>query len=204
MFINAAATSQNTKVNLDAQSFTLSRPAATWAEWRSQKKRHYSTSKYYKRLHKFLLAGYAFAAFLFYPLLVLCFVFVSWESVSYTHLDVYKRQRLEIVVGAPVVLALQDVCPSQAVEIVDQSPDVPESALQDVWRDQPAVLIGFIAQFTGSALQDDIARNTRRLVKLGHDILAGRIGDDDQTSALSGTDQADTNPVQLGLSLIHI
>ena len=96
----------------------------------------------------------------------------------------WRRPRGENAAGAQTALALQDVCHSQAVEIVDHSPDVPESALQDVWRDQPAVLIGFIAQFTGSALQDDIARNTRRLLKLGHDILAGRMGDDDQTSAL--------------------
>ncbi|MBK7954797.1 MAG: hypothetical protein IPK02_21670 [Candidatus Accumulibacter sp.] len=119
----------------------------------------------------------------------------AWRAA---HPGYWRRPRREIEVEAQVVLALQDVCPSQALEIVEESQEPPKSALQDVWRDQPAVLIGFIAQFTGSALQDDIARNTRRLVKLGHDILAGRMGDDDQTSALSGTDQADTAPVQLG------
>ena len=61
---------------------------------------------------------------------------------------------------------------------------VAPAALQDLLRDQPAVLIGFIAQFTGSALQDDIARSARRLVELGHDILAGRTGDDHQARAL--------------------
>jgi hypothetical protein len=58
-------------------------------------------------------------------------------------------------------------------------------ALQDLLRDQPAVLIGFIAQFIGSALQDDIARSARRLVELGHDILAGRTGDDHQACTVS-------------------
>ena len=90
--------------------------------------------------------------------------------------------------GAQPALALQDVCPAQALEIADDLQKGAETALQDVWRAQPAVLIGFIAQFTGSALQDDIARSTRQLLKLGHDILAGRIGDDHQASALSGTD----------------
>ena len=58
-------------------------------------------------------------------------------------------------------------------------------ALQDLLLDQPAVLIGFIAQFTGSTLQDDLVRSTRRLVELGNDILAGRGRDAHQTGALS-------------------
>jgi hypothetical protein len=84
-----------------------------------------------------------------------------------------------------VLLALQDLCSPQAVEIAEDSQSAPESALQDLWRDQPAVLIGFIAQFTGSTLQDDIAKSTQRLIELGHDILAGRNSDDHQTRALS-------------------
>lgn len=85
--------------------------------------------------------------------------------------------------GAPV--ALQDLCPAQAIEIADDSQGVLQPALQDLLLDQPAVLIGFIAQFTGSALQDDIARSTRRLLELGQDILAGRLRDGHQTGALS-------------------
>lgn len=85
--------------------------------------------------------------------------------------------------AAPV--ALQDLCPAQAIEMADYSQDVLQPALQDLLLDQPAVLIGFIAQFTGSALQDDICRSTRRLLELGHDILAGRMIDADQTGALS-------------------
>ena len=80
--------------------------------------------------------------------------------------------------------ALQDLCPPQVVETAAESEDALQPALQDLLRDQPAVLIGFIAQFTGSALQDDIARSARRLVELGHDILAGRTGDDHQARAL--------------------
>ena len=95
-------------------------------------------------------------------------------------------------------LALQDRCQRQGVEIVEDSQSAPEPALQDLWRDQPAVLIGFIAQFTGSALQDDIARSARRLLKLGHDILAGRIFDDHQTGAVFRSGPADSGPVQLG------
>ncbi len=85
---------------------------------------------------------------------------------------------------SPTAVALQDSCALQAIESIAESQSGVSSALQDLMRDQPAVLIGFIAQFTGSALQDDIARSARRLVKLGHDILAGRRGDECLSGAL--------------------
>ena len=79
LFINAAATNINTKINIDANSFTLSNPAITWQQWFNQKKRHYTTSKFYKPLHKFLLALYAFINFVFYPLLIASAVLYSWK-----------------------------------------------------------------------------------------------------------------------------
>lgn len=88
---------------------------------------------------------------------------------------------------APKPIALQDLCQTQAVEIAEDSQSMSQPALQDLLLDQPAVLIGFIAQFTGSALQDDIVRSTRRLVELGQDILAGRGGGGHQTGDLFRT-----------------
>lgn len=78
-------------------------------------------------------------------------------------------------------VALQEICQVQPVEIAVDSAGLPQDALQDLLTFQPAVLVGFIAQFTGSALQDDIVRSTRRLVELGQDILAGRFGGGHQT-----------------------
>jgi glycosyltransferase involved in cell wall biosynthesis len=79
LFINNAATKKNTKINIDKDSFTLSNPASTWQQWVTQKKRHYTTSKFYKPLHKFLLALYAFSQFIFYPLFVAVCIFYSWK-----------------------------------------------------------------------------------------------------------------------------
>ncbi len=79
LFINAAATKKNTRINIDPLSYTLSTAAGTWKQWLNQKKRHYSTSKYYRSIHKWLLAMYAFANFMFYPLLVLSLVFFNWK-----------------------------------------------------------------------------------------------------------------------------
>ncbi len=79
LFINMAATKSNTKINIDADAFTLSEPAKTWGQYAKQKNRHYSTAKYYKSLHKFLLSVYAFTHFLFYPLLAASIILYSWK-----------------------------------------------------------------------------------------------------------------------------
>ena len=79
LFINTAANSRNTKINIDPDSFTLSKPAETWKQWTTQKKRHYTTGKYYKPFHKFLLGLYAVSHFLFYPLLIASFFFFNWQ-----------------------------------------------------------------------------------------------------------------------------
>ena len=87
--------------------------------------------------------------------------------------------------------ALQDLCHAQPIEIAHDSESLLSPTLKDTLQDllstQPAVLVGFIAQFTGSALQDDIVRSTRRRVELGQDILAGRGGGGHQTGDLFGT-----------------
>ena len=79
LFINMAATKRNTKINIDAATFTLSKPASTWGQWIKQKTRHYSTGRYYKPLHKFLLGFYSFTHFLFFPLLIASLLFFSWQ-----------------------------------------------------------------------------------------------------------------------------
>jgi glycosyltransferase involved in cell wall biosynthesis len=79
LFINVAATKHNTKINPNKESFTLSKPAGSWKEWVSQKKRHYTTSKYYKSSHKLLLGLYAASQFLYYPVFLLSLFFYSWQ-----------------------------------------------------------------------------------------------------------------------------
>jgi glycosyltransferase involved in cell wall biosynthesis len=79
LFISAASTKHNTRININKDSFTLSKPPSTWSQWMTQKKRHYTTSKYYKPIHKFLLSLYAVSHFLFYPLLITSCIFYNWE-----------------------------------------------------------------------------------------------------------------------------
>ena len=79
LFINTAATKTNTKINIDPDTFTLSNPVNTWEQWMKQKNRHYTTSKYYKPLHKFLLGLYSFSHFIFFPLLMISLIVFSWQ-----------------------------------------------------------------------------------------------------------------------------
>jgi len=81
LFINKATTKKNTTIVIDKEAFTLSAPATSWKQWIRQKKRHYTTSKYYKGIHKFLLGLYAFSLFLFYPLLISSLFLFDWRWV---------------------------------------------------------------------------------------------------------------------------
>jgi len=81
LFINKVATAKNTRIVIDPEAVTLSEPKKTWGEWVRQKTRHYSTAKYYKPKHKFLLGLYTISQFLFYPLFITSFFFFDWKWV---------------------------------------------------------------------------------------------------------------------------
>lgn len=79
LFINKIATKVNTTVVMDAEAITRSVPKKTFGGWLRQKARHYTTAKYYKPKHKFLLGLYFISQFAFYPLLALSMIFYNWE-----------------------------------------------------------------------------------------------------------------------------
>lgn len=81
LFINKAATSKNVAIALDPETFTLTKPPVSWKQWKKQKARHYTTARYYKKTHKFLLGLYAFSLFMFYPLFIICLFFFDWRIV---------------------------------------------------------------------------------------------------------------------------
>lgn len=55
LFVNQNSNKWNTAININSESFTLSIPKDSLKSWFRQKRRHVSTSKYYKRKHKLLL-----------------------------------------------------------------------------------------------------------------------------------------------------
>jgi len=79
LFINKTATKDNTAVVIDPDAITRSIPKTTWSAWMRQKSRHYTTAKYYKPKHKFLLGLYFATQFMFYPLLAASIIFYDWR-----------------------------------------------------------------------------------------------------------------------------
>lgn len=79
LFINKAASANNIAVVIDKDATTLSIPKKRWKDWLKQKTRHYSTARYYKPLHKFLLGLYSVSQFLLYPLLLASGFLYGWK-----------------------------------------------------------------------------------------------------------------------------
>lgn len=79
LFINKVATKKNTAVIIDPDAVTRSVPKTTWSGWFKQKSRHFTTAKYYKAKHKFMLGQYFSTQFLFYPLFIASLIFYSWQ-----------------------------------------------------------------------------------------------------------------------------
>jgi cellulose synthase/poly-beta-1,6-N-acetylglucosamine synthase-like glycosyltransferase len=80
LFINKAATKKNTAIVIDKDAFTLSDPPKKWKQWIRQKRRHYSTGRYYNPIHKFLLGLYALSHFMYYPLFIVSIIFYNWKE----------------------------------------------------------------------------------------------------------------------------
>jgi hypothetical protein len=67
--------------------------------------------------------------------------------------------------------ALQEPLKVQDTDNNKDSDHFTDVALQDLLSAQPAVIIGLISNFIGSALQDDIAQTLLRMQQSGQDIL---------------------------------
>lgn len=71
LFVNEVATKKNTTFDCRPESHTISIPEKTWKNWSKQKKRHLSTGKHYKFIHKFLLTIEPFSRISFYVFVIL-------------------------------------------------------------------------------------------------------------------------------------
>jgi glycosyltransferase involved in cell wall biosynthesis len=81
LFINKVATKKNTTVVIDPDAVTRSIPKTTWSSWLKQKSRHYTTAKFYKPQHKFLLGLYFVTQFAYYPLFAVAIIMYDWRFV---------------------------------------------------------------------------------------------------------------------------
>ncbi len=81
-----------------------------------------------------------------------------------------RRAHLPEDSGAP----LQDVLITELIDLKKKSENFVDPALQDILNAQSLVLLGLIANLTGTTLQDDIASTGKRMLRLGQDILNNR------------------------------
>ena len=88
LFINQVATKDNTSIEISVDSQTFSAPKATFHEWLTQKKRHYSTGFLYKPFHKIVLGMFSVSNFLFYATFVALIIILITKFAFYNILFV--------------------------------------------------------------------------------------------------------------------
>ncbi len=82
LFVNQVANSNNTAICFSKSSITESIPETSIKSWINQKRRHVSTSKYYKPQHKFLLGVFYLSQLLFWSLSIILISFLfQWKTV---------------------------------------------------------------------------------------------------------------------------
>lgn len=80
LFINEAATSKNTTICFNPNSFTYSEPKKTFSDWFNQKRRHVSTAEHYKSFDKFQL-GLFYTSQLLFIILALLLLAIGYNWI---------------------------------------------------------------------------------------------------------------------------
>lgn len=88
LFVNQAANKTNTNICIKPESFTYSVPERSLFDWLKQKKRHLSTSTFYKTKHRIYLSLYPFSLFVFYTLAFFLIFVNEWLIVVYVLLGI--------------------------------------------------------------------------------------------------------------------
>ena len=79
LFINRAANRGNTRIEISPDAHTISTAKASLVQWILQKRRHYSTARYYRPVYKFLLSlGYISKLFLYLSFIALLILKYNW------------------------------------------------------------------------------------------------------------------------------
>jgi glycosyltransferase involved in cell wall biosynthesis len=71
LFINEVANKKNTAICFNSESFTCSKSKLNFKDWQLQKRRHITTSKFYKKRDKLQLSAFFISQLLFFTLLII-------------------------------------------------------------------------------------------------------------------------------------
>ena len=75
LLVNQIANKNNTKIVLDEESITISKPKENWKSWIIQKNRHHTTNVHYKFIHKvILLIQYVTNTLFYFGIITLLFL----------------------------------------------------------------------------------------------------------------------------------
>jgi glycosyltransferase involved in cell wall biosynthesis len=105
LFINKVANSKNTKICINPNAFLFSDAKSTLEDWHMQKRRHLSSSTFYKTKHKLLLGLYAISHILFWLAVVWCCLYL--KSLPYALGAVALRWIILYIVGSLCAKKLQ-------------------------------------------------------------------------------------------------
>ena len=96
--------------------------------------------------------------------------------------------------GAKLGNVPQDVKPPQRTENTGEYEDLSDRMPQDVMTIQPLVLIGLIAKLTDCTSQDEIAKASLSLLRLGQDIMRGGSDGGSKATVVPGAGAASAAP----------
>jgi len=96
LFIQDAATKENTTISITKDSFTESIAPESFTQWFRQKRRHISTANHYKNQHKFFLGLFFVSKVFVYLLAAILFFFYSWKIILPIFLSYYLVQFIVI------------------------------------------------------------------------------------------------------------
>jgi biofilm PGA synthesis N-glycosyltransferase PgaC len=89
LFVNKAATRNNTRIVADAEGITFSYPKKNLKEWIFQKRRHVSTATYYTSFSKFLLAAITFSQYFFWISAITLLFFAKFRFIALAIIAAY-------------------------------------------------------------------------------------------------------------------
>lgn len=118
LFINMVANNHNTAIVINPEAHTISKPPHSWNQWMRQKQRHYTTARFYKPKHKFLLGLYGTIQTAFVPVLTATAIFYDWRVAAGIFL---------------LRLTIQYIILGKAMQKLNEKDLIPLIVLFDIW-----------------------------------------------------------------------
>lgn len=98
LFVNKVATSKNTRICIQQESWMTSEPKETTGDWFRQKKRHMVAGKYYNSRSKFFLGLFGISQLAFYILFALTMIFADLSTFGLYAFILFGLRTLSLLI----------------------------------------------------------------------------------------------------------